>query len=48
MPSPHRDRRFFLTPSEVWSFILPKKLVVHRTLEALPLNEEQVRILNEQ
>jgi hypothetical protein len=24
LPNPHRDRRFVLTPSEVWSFELPK------------------------
>jgi len=48
LPNPHRDRRFVLTPSEAWSFILPQKVVMHWTLEALPLNKEQVRILNEQ
>ena len=47
LPSPRRDQRFALTHSEVWKFIIPQKLVVHRTLEALPLNEEQLRILND-
>jgi len=45
LPSRHRDQRFALTRREVWSFIIPQKLVVHRTLSALPLNEDQVRIL---
>jgi hypothetical protein len=48
LPSPHRDRRFVLTPSEIWRFILPQKLVAHRKLGALPLTEEQLQILNEQ
>jgi hypothetical protein len=48
LPSPHRDQRFALTRSEVWRLIIPSKLIVYRTLEALPLNEEQRRILNEQ
>ena len=47
LPSPHRDQRFALTRSEVWSFIIPQKLVLHRTLGALPLNAEQRQILNE-
>jgi hypothetical protein len=47
LPSPHRHRRFALTRSDVWTFIIPQKLVVDRTLEALPLNGEQRRILNE-
>jgi hypothetical protein len=47
LPNPRRDQRFALTHSEVWTFIIPQNLVVHRTLEALPLNEEQLRILND-
>jgi hypothetical protein len=48
LPSPRRDQRFALTHSELWRFTIPQNLVMHRTLEALPLNEEQLRILNEQ
>ena len=48
LPSPNRDQRFALSRSEVWSFIIPQKLIMHRTLEAPPLNEKQRRILNEQ
>jgi hypothetical protein len=47
LPSPRRDQRFVLTPREVWNFIIPEKLLVHKTLEALPLNEEQLQILND-
>jgi hypothetical protein len=47
MPTPRRERRFALTPKEVWRFIVPRRLMVHRKLEALPLNEEQLKDLNE-
>ena len=47
LPSPQRDHRFALTQSEVWSFMIPRKLVLRRTLEALPLNQDQLQILNE-
>jgi hypothetical protein len=48
LPNPHQEQRFALTRSEVWSFLMPPNLVVRRKLEALPLNEEQLRIFNEQ
>ena len=48
LPSSHREPRFALTHPEVWRFLIPKELVVHRTLEALPLNDAQMGILNEQ
>ncbi len=48
VPTPRREQRFVLTPTEVWKFVIPQKLIMHRTLEALPLNEEQLQVLNEQ
>lgn len=48
VPTPRREQRFALTPTEVWKFVIPQRLIVHRKLEALPLNEEQLQILNEQ
>ena len=47
LPSPHREHRFALARSEVWRFVLPAKLITPRKLERLPLNEEQLRTLNE-
>ena len=48
VPTPRREQRFALTPKEVWRFIIPQRLIVDRKLEALPLKEEQLQILNEQ
>jgi hypothetical protein len=47
VPTPRRDRRFALTRSEAWTFVIPQKLSVHKTLTALLLNEEQLQVLNE-
>ncbi len=47
LPTPRRDPHFALTRSETWTFVIPQKLIVHKTLEALPLNDEQLRVLNE-
>ena len=47
VPSPSRDRRFAVTRSEVWSFTIPQRLAPVKLL-TLPLNEEQLAILNEQ
>jgi hypothetical protein len=47
VPSPSRDRWFAVARSEVWSFTTPQRLVPVKLL-SLPLNEEQLAILNEQ
>jgi hypothetical protein len=47
MPTPRREKRFALTPEEVWRFAVPQRLTVHRKLQGLPLHEEQLRVLNE-
>jgi hypothetical protein len=47
LPSFAGVRRFAVTRSEAWSFIIPQE-VTPAMLSALPLNEEQLAILNEQ
>jgi len=47
LPSFARDRRVAITGSEAWSFTLPEP-VATVNLEVMPLNEEQLAILNEQ
>jgi hypothetical protein len=47
LPSPQRGPRFALTRSEVWTFVLPQRLILKKRLQALPLNEQQLAILDE-
>jgi hypothetical protein len=47
LPSPASDRRHSIAHSKTWMFTIPKDLRKTVTLEALPLHEEQWRILNE-
>lgn len=47
LPSFARGRRFAISRSEAWSFTMPQPLR-RVTLGALPLNDEQLAILNEQ
>jgi hypothetical protein len=47
LPSFARDRRVAVAGSEVWSFTLPEPIAT-ANLEVMPLNKEQLAILNEQ
>ncbi len=47
LPWAGRDRRFTLEPAELWSFLLPNDLIATAKIEALPLNDEQRRVLND-
>ena len=47
LPSLARDRRFAINRSEAWVFTIPEMLIRTVPLVALPLTEEQGRILNE-
>lgn len=47
VPTPRREQRFVLTPREAWRFVIPENVVLRKTLQGLPLNEEQLRVLNE-
>ena len=46
LPSPARDRRFVISPSEAWAFTIPQSRVMPVRLIAFPLNEQQRRILD--
>jgi hypothetical protein len=47
LPSLAHNRRFAITRSKAWSFTIPERLKPV-SLEALPMNDEQLAILNEQ
>lgn len=48
LPWRGRDRRFALDRSQSWVFTIPKRFIKSVSLQALPFNEEQICILNEQ
>jgi hypothetical protein len=47
LPSRAGDRRFAVTRSEAWCFVLPEPVAIVK-LEVPPLNEGQLAVLNEQ
>jgi hypothetical protein len=45
LPSFERGQRLTLNRDEAWTFVLPERLILKKTLQGLPLQEQQLAVL---